>query len=241
MTGRIRAGIIGAMECEVGLLREKLEGLREEKLGAFTFYLGSIGNIDVVLARAGVGKVNAAVCATAMITRYSPDFVINTGCMGGLAEGLHVLDVVSADRTVEYDLDYGMLGDERGMIFFPDGSAAKYMKPDEELSALLAKAAEGYGSRVITGTIASGDKFVSDPTDKQMIKDGFDAAGCEMEGAAIGHACAALGTRFAIIRCVSDGADDGAPMSFEEFSVKASEISANITLAFLSLLDADQE
>ncbi|MCQ2428493.1 MAG: 5'-methylthioadenosine/adenosylhomocysteine nucleosidase [Clostridia bacterium] len=236
MNKKITAGIIGAMECEIRLLRAELSEIREEKIGVFTFYRGSIGDIDVVLARAGVGKVNAAICATLMASAFAPDFIVNTGCMGGLEPGLHVLDVVAAERTAEHDLDYGLLGDERGTVFLPDGSSAKFFDTDAELTDKIVRAAELCGSRVIRGTIASGDIFVSNADDKALIRNGFDAAGTEMEGAAVGHACAALKLPFALIRCVSDGADGDAHMSFEEFSVKASEISARITLKFLSML-----
>lgn len=228
------AAVIGAMECEIALIAERLEDRSEEKAGPFRFVTGRIGRTRVVLVRSGVGKVNAAICASVTAMKYSPDFIINTGCMGGLDPGLSVLDTVAATGTVEYDLDYGSLGDERGTVFLPDGRSVMIAKTDEKLTAGLIAAAEACGRRVVTGVVASGDRFVDDPAAKAFIRDSFGACGCEMEGASIGHACLALGIPFAVLRSVSDGADGSAGMSFAEFSEAASALSAEIVCGFLA-------
>ena len=44
--------------------------------------------METVVAVAGVGKVNAAVCAQTMILKYSPDIMINVGVAGGLRTNL---------------------------------------------------------------------------------------------------------------------------------------------------------
>jgi hypothetical protein len=54
-----------------------VEGLEEADL---VFELG--GDVDVVLARCGIGKVNAARCAQILIDRSNPDYLINTGVAG---------------------------------------------------------------------------------------------------------------------------------------------------------------
>ena len=230
----ITAGVIGAMECEISLISERMTERSVREIGAFRFITGRIGGTETVLARCGVGKVNAALCAALMAERFSPDFIINTGCMGGLDPVLSVLDTVAATGTVEYDLDYGSLGDERGSVFLPDGRTVKVAETDRKLTEGLIAAAEACGRRVSTGILASGDRFVDDPAAKTFIRDTFGACGCEMEGAAIGHACLALGIPFAVLRSVSDGADGGAGMSFAEFAGAASAVSAEIICGFLT-------
>ena len=57
-----RIGIIGAMEVEVALLREKMRKTGELNAvseGGLTFYNGSLGGKNVTLVKSGVGKVNA--------------------------------------------------------------------------------------------------------------------------------------------------------------------------------------
>ena len=61
-----KVGIIGAMSVELELLKSKLEeNPTVTKAGGMTFTEGKINGISVVLVQSGVGKVNAALCATA--------------------------------------------------------------------------------------------------------------------------------------------------------------------------------
>ena len=69
---RAPIGIIGAMSDEVDGLIARLEGHIEETVSGIKFHTGTIYGKPVVIARCGVGKVFAAMCATAMIIRYSP-------------------------------------------------------------------------------------------------------------------------------------------------------------------------
>ena len=55
-------GIIGAMDTEIRMIRERMDRCRTNSLYGLTFYQGRIGTHDVVLAKCGVGKVNAARC-----------------------------------------------------------------------------------------------------------------------------------------------------------------------------------
>ena len=56
----ITAGVIGAMECEISLISERMTERSVREIGAFRFITGRIGGTETVLARCGVGKVNAA-------------------------------------------------------------------------------------------------------------------------------------------------------------------------------------
>ena len=74
-------GILGAMDIEIEGLRTAAP-LREEKIGGHIFYTGKIGSSDVAVAKCGIGKVNAAMCCQLMISRFSPELVINTRVSG---------------------------------------------------------------------------------------------------------------------------------------------------------------
>ena len=86
----MRIGIIGAMDIEVQVLKNLMDSAKIEKISGIEFYSGKINGADTVVAVAGVGKVNAAVCAEAMILKYSPDCLINVGVAGGLSPELKI-------------------------------------------------------------------------------------------------------------------------------------------------------
>jgi len=54
-----------------------------------------------------------------------------------------------------------------------------------------------------------------------------------MEGAAVGHACYLSGVPFAVVRCISDGADDSGGMDYDTFVGHAARRCAKIPLGLI--------
>ena len=109
-------GIIGAMDAEVNGLIKKLERHKTETVGGLEFHTGRLFLTDVVIAKCGVGKVFAAMCAEAMIIKYAPSLIINTGVAGGLDPALKCADIVVAEKLCQHDMDTSPLGDPKGLI-----------------------------------------------------------------------------------------------------------------------------
>ena len=57
-----------------------------------------------------------------------------------------------------------------------------------------------------------------------------------MEGAAIGHVCAANGVPFCVVRAISDNADGDAPENFPEFVKESAEKSSGVVINFIESL-----
>ena len=55
--------IIGAMDEEVAMLKEKMTEVQVESRACMEFYKGKLEGKDTVVVRSGIGKVNAAMCA----------------------------------------------------------------------------------------------------------------------------------------------------------------------------------
>ena len=229
---KIKLGIIGAMESEVELLVSMLEAKESRKIGKHTYFTGLLSGTPVVIARAGVGKVNAAACTAAMILRFAPEFILNTGVAGALGKGITVGDVIIADCCIEYDLEYGSLGDARGSVFYPDSTSEIVMPADAELSAKLedaAKAVSGGEFEVKRGAVATGDKFVSSNAAREDILSAFpEALCCEMEGAAIAQVCRLHSVKYSVLRSMSDSADGEAEMDFPTFAKLSADRAARI-------------
>ena len=220
------------MESEVELLVSLLDEKESRKIGKHTYYTGILSGTPTVIARAGVGKVNAAVCTAAMILEFAPEYILNTGVAGALGKGITVGDVIIADSCVEYDLEYGTLGDKRGSIFYPDSTSEIVMPADVELSDLLVKVAtevSGGEFAVKRGVVATGDKFISSNEAREDILSAFpDALCCEMEGAAIAQVCRLYSTKFSVLRSMSDSADGEAEMDFPTFAKLSADRAAKI-------------
>lgn len=223
-------GIIGALDKEVEILVESLEGHEVEAAGSVEFHTGRLFGRSVAVARCGVGKVFAAICAQTMIIKYSPKLIVNTGVGGALASSLAVTDTVIADRLVQHDMDTSAIGDPKGLV---SGINKVWFETDKEANGILSLAAEELGIRALTGAIASGDKFIASADDKKRIVDEFGACACEMEGAAIAQTAYVNGVRFAVIRAISDTADESSGMTYQEFMPIAARNSARLALALV--------
>ena len=88
-------GIIGAMDVEVAILRSMMKNARTETVSGIDFIIGSLEGRRVVLARSGVGKVFAALCAQTMILKFGVTEIVNSGVAGMLTPELHIGDVAS--------------------------------------------------------------------------------------------------------------------------------------------------
>lgn len=222
-------GIIGAMEIEIEKIVSKMESTETKTVSGIVFTKGFIGKTEVVCAVCGVGKVFAAVCVQTMILLYKPDCIINTGVAGTLEDGIGVLDAVIATFLVQHDMDTSFLGDSAGLI---SGINVVRFYADTALSEKLGAAAEKEGIRPFFAGVATGDCFIAGSEKKKKIKDMFGASVCEMEGAAIAHVCYINNLPFAVLRTISDGANEGAPLDYPEFVKIAAQKSADIMIRF---------
>lgn len=223
-------GIIGAMESEVNNLISKMKNMDIKRLGTTNYYHGELFGKEVVVAKCGIGKVNAALCTQNMIYAYEPELIINTGCAAGVGDGILVGDIVLASSCVQHDIDYGPLPDARGYV---DGIDKIFIDSDEESTKIISDIAQRQGNHTRIGVIATGDQFLCDKDKKEDIKTHFNAQAVEMEGGAIAHACYANNVPFVILRSVSDNGDDSASVVYEQFEKKVNQINMQIIKEYL--------
>ena len=227
---KVDIGIIGAMEPEVEAIIATLEEKNSETVSGITFYTGRIGDKTVAVAKCGIGKVFAALCAQTLILKYSPDLLVNTGVGGALASGITTGDIVIADSLCQHDMDTSAIGDPKGLV---SGINVIYFDADKRAGEILLASASELGLNARLGRIASGDKFIASKEDKTRIIADFSADACEMEGCAIAHTAFVNGTPFAVVRAISDSADGEATMDYPTFLPIAAKNSTNLTLALV--------
>lgn len=226
-----KIGIIGAMKIEVDALCAAMEEPHVLTVAGIDFISGRLRDRRVVVAQCGIGKVFAAMCAQIMILHYAPAVIINTGVAGTLTDRLSIGQIALADRLVQHDMDTTALGDPAGLI---SGINRVYFPTDPEVTACLSACVSREGVPSVTGTIASGDRFVSSAAEKDRIRSLFEnCVACEMEGAAIGHVCFVNGTPCAILRAISDGGDEEASDDYPTFCQKAADTAIRVLWRFL--------
>ncbi len=230
----MKIAIIGAMEEEVALLREKISNQEQETIAGCEFTTGSMDGAEVILLRSGIGKVNAAMSTTILLDRFKPDYVINTGSAGGFHPDLNVGDVVISSEVRHHDVDVTAFGYEYGQV--PQLPAA--FEANSGLVEIAEAAATEIGSvQVVKGLIATGDSFMNDPKRVDAIRDKFlNLQAVEMEAAAIAQVSYQFGIPFVIIRSLSDIAGKESDVSFEQYLEKAALHSASLVMKIVEKL-----
>lgn len=226
-------GIIGAMEVEVAILKEKMEDVRIIKKASMDFYEGILAGKKVVVVRSGIGKVNAGICAQILADVFSVDAIINTGIAGSLNKNINIGDIVLSTDVVQHDMDATGFGYRKGQI---PQMPVFFFNADDNLRRLAAEVCKEVNPdiRVFEGRIASGDQFVCDQDVKNRIVSEFSAYATEMEGAAIGQAAYLNEIPFLVVRAISDKADGSAQMDYSEFEKAAVDHSVRLTLNMLA-------
>ena len=227
---KVDIGIIGAMRSEVEGIVALLEDMKEDAVSGIAVYTGKLLGKRVAVAQCGIGKVFAAICAEAMILRYAPSLLVNTGVGGALASGITTGDVVIADKLCQHDMDTTAIGDAIGLV---SGINMVYFESDKRAVEILLSEAEALGLSATVGTIATGDKFIASKEDKMRILSNFPASACEMEGGAVAQVAYVNSTPFVVVRAISDSADGEATMDYPTFLPIAAKNSTALTLALV--------
>lgn len=220
-------GIICALDSEFELIKAALSHGEARAFGRFTVYIAEQDGKRVAAALCGIGKVNAAACAQILISELHVDCIVNSGVAGSLSPALHILDIVIATDAMYHDLIPRLLAG----TYFP-GTA--HFLADERLSVLAVELCAAQSVPCTRGRVVSGDQFVTDSAVKTAITADTDGIAIEMEGAAIGHVCYLNNIPFAIVRCISDSADDSGEMDYDTFVGHAARRCAQITLGLIA-------
>lgn len=229
-------GIIGAMDPEIEHLTKQLKDIHKNKIGFAEFISGKLEDRDVVIVRCGIGKVCAGAVTALLIAEYRVSCVINTGSAGGIGHGLKVGDTVFSTKVAYHDADLTIFGYKPGQM----AAHPLYFEADAQLISTAEEAAHhltDFKGSIKKGVVLSGDQFISDPDKKLSLVETFpEALVAEMEGAAVAQICSDCHVPFLIIRAVSDCAEEGNPMTYEEFLPLASENSARLVQALIARL-----
>ena len=225
-------GIIGAMEEEVELLKEKMTDTVIIEKAGMKFVKGTLKGQTAVVVRSGIGKVNAGICTQILADEFQVEAVINTGIAGSLKAEINIGDIVLSTDTMQHDVDAREFGYPAGQIPRMDTLA---FPADEELRKLAKEVCEEVNPdiQVFEGRIASGDQFVADQEVKDFIVSEFGAYAVEMEGAAIAQAAVLNHIPFLVIRAISDKADGSAHVDYPAFEKLAIQHSVKLTRRIL--------
>ena len=244
-------GILGAFGDEVKLLEDSLRSKSTISIEGIKFTEGWLQGKHVVIAYTGMGKVNAAMTTSLLISGFHPKSVLFTGIAGGISSDVKPGDIIVGERMVQHDLNYVY---DDSLVSFPvqnpvnDSTDPLYFKADKRLLQLTQSVLSGIQLQKVNlgniavqpaiyfGTIATGDAFVASERVKKQLIHRFHADAVEMEGAAVAQVCYQLSVPFIVIRSISDSADHNANLDVDKFLHIAAVNASTLILHLLAAM-----
>jgi adenosylhomocysteine nucleosidase len=230
----MRLGVISALHEEQQGLVEAMQSPYKLIHGMREYTRGQIDGIDAVCVLSRIGKVAAATTATMLVEKFGVTHILFTGVAGAGDAHVQVGDLVVAESLVQYDMDASPLFPR----FEIPLTGISHFQSDLHLTERLATAATTFldsdfdstidaqertafnltRPRVHRGLIASGDRFMDDRAQLTRLNGQLPGLlAVEMEGAAVAQVCFELGIPFAVIRSISDNANENAATDFMRF------------------------
>ena len=247
--------ILGAFDEEVEILEGQLVNPTAHTIEGIQCLTGTLNAQDVVIARTGVGKVNAAMTATLIIEHFRPNRVIFTGVAGGLNPDLQIGDIVIAQKTAQHDLGRlesaeienmgtkNPINGKRNPVFFPADprllQITETILADIKLNPFQTPQGQRH-PRIIRGTVVTGDVFVASDAKKTALRKNLGADAVEMEGAAVAQICWQQDVPCLVIRSLSDNAGANASEDFKKYYKIAARNSAALVTRIISQLHSEQ-
>lgn len=246
---RATIAVLGAMPEEVDLWLARLQSKVTRQIEGLVFVQGTFSGRSVVVARVGVGKVNAATTVTLLLEHYRPDQVIFTGVAGALDSTLVPGDIVLASYTAQHDLGAVTADGMTNFGVLPAGDTIRnpVRFPGDTLLLRLARAAAaqdtpgGAPGQIREGAVLTGDVFVANDSVRRDLLLRFpDALAVEMEGGAVAQVCWQMGrVPLLVVRSISDGAGTIAAETYAEFLRRAANRSSDFVARIVSALPAN--
>ncbi len=245
-------GILCATVEEIAALRARLDVDAEpERHGPTRVWRGRHGAQSLVLAQAGIGKVNAAAAATLLLSMFGVSRLVFSGVAGGLDPALPVGAVLLADAMAIHD--FGVMAGGRltstasGLVPLGAPELEALTPVPAGVAATLTRLAEVLRTQIEApvrlGGIVTADYFLNCAETRSHLHDRFGAQAIDMESGAVNQVAHAWGAPLYVIRTLSDLAGAESHLTYPQMAELAAHNSALCVpdlLALLSEVDAPE-
>lgn len=202
-------GIVCALEDEAKYIIDSIPMYKEIRYLSFKFFSGVVNGINITVLCSGVGGASAEIGTRILISRFSIEYLVVLGVAGAISTRVKVGDTVIPGDIFQYKLE----NDENSSC----ESHLQTLSYDNALTATARSACLTVmqQDRIVTGRIATVDKFVNCSSLKENIYNHCGADCVEMESANIGKVCMDYNVPFTVVRIISDYSDYSAAESFK--------------------------
>ena len=188
-------GVVIAMQSEADILLDEMQIVRSLRVSGKSVHVGSAYGRDIAVCVCGVGKVNAALGAQLLISKFDAEKLLNFGVAGGLNSGTELCNVYQIKAAVQFDFDLTQLNGTK------IGTLDEYQENYLALNFLKADFPKK--------NLGTADRFNDSPADYKLLTEELRADIRDMEGAAIVQAAYAAQLPVYSVKAISDVAGSG--------------------------------
>ncbi len=188
-------GVVIAMQSEAEILLDVMQVERSLTVSGKKIHVGRAYGKDVALCICGVGKVNAALGAQLLISKFDAEKLLNFGVSGGLHSATELCQVYQIAEAVQFDFDLVQLNGTK------IGTLNEYEENYLALNLLPLP--------IEKRKLATADRFNDSEADYALLTKELYADIRDMEGGAIVQAAYAAELPVYAIKAISDVAGSG--------------------------------
>lgn len=188
-------GAVIAMQSEAEILLDEMKIERSLTISGKQVFIGSAYGKQTAVCICGVGKVNAALGAQLLISKFDVKLLLNFGVAGGLNQDTELCNVYRISEAVQFDFDLVQLNG--GKIGTLNEYEENYL-PLNDLDFPFEKKRLG-----------TSDRFNDSPADYRLLTEELQADIRDMEGCAIVQAALCAKLPVYAFKAISDVAGSG--------------------------------
>ena len=205
-------GVVIAMQSEADILLDEMKVSRSLTVSGKKIHVGTAYGKNVALCVCGVGKVNAALGAQILISKFDAKKLLNFGVAGSLNKQTELCSVYQISAATQFDFDLVQL----------NGTKIGTLNEYQESYLILNTLPLSFPKR----KLGTADRFNDSADDFKLLTNELQADIRDMEGGAIVQAAFAAELPVYALKAISDVAGSGS--TTEQYLINKDKALANL-------------
>ena len=214
-------GAVIAMQSEAEILLDQMQISRSLFISGKNVYVGKAFGKDLAVCICGVGKVNAALGAQLLVSKFDAEKLLNFGVAGGLNDSTKLCAVYQISAAIQFDFDLVALNGTKM------GTLNEYTENYLALNTLDLP----FEKR----KLGTADRFNDSVADYKLLTEELTADIRDMEGGAVVQAAYAAQLPVYSLKAISDVAGSGS--TTEQYLVNKDKALVNLKAALPLLFE----
>ena len=214
-------GAVIAMQSEADILLDEMKISRSLSVSGKKVHVGQAYGKDIALCVCGVGKVNAALGAQLLVSKFDATKLLNFGVAGSLNKKTKLCQVYQIEAATQIDFDLVQL----------NGTKIGTLNEYEENYLHLNLFPDTFEKR----KLGTADRFNDSEADYKLLTEELGADIRDMEGGAIVQAAFATQLPVYAIKAISDVAGSGS--TTEQYLINKDKALQNLKAALHAIFE----